>query len=183
MMLQRVGLMLALVCVSSVVGSAEEKPTLDTEKSKISFVGSKPDGKHEGGFKKFTSDVVLNVEEPSKGSLKIEIDATSLWSDADKLTNHLKNPDFFDVRKHPKITFESTKIAHDPQKDTVNIVGKLTMLGKTVEVTIPSMPKLTEDMLVLAANFDIDRTKWGMNYGKGKINDKVAIQALLVFKR
>jgi polyisoprenoid-binding protein YceI len=65
----------------------------------------------------------------------------------------------------------------------VNIVGKLTMLGKTVEVTIPSMPKLTEDMLVLAANFDIDRTKWGMNYGKGKINDKVAIQALLVFKR
>ncbi len=57
------------------------------------------------------------------------------------------------------------------------------MLGKTVEVTIPSMPKLTEDMLVLAANFDIDRTKWGMTYGKGKINDDVAIRALLVFKR
>ncbi|WP_233214531.1 YceI family protein [Rhodopirellula bahusiensis] len=182
-MLQRVALMLTLVCVSSVVGSAEEQPTLDTEKSKISFVGAKPDGKHDGGFKKFTADVKLNVEDPSKGSLKIEIDATSLWSDDDKLTNHLKNPDFFDVRKHPKITFESTKIAHDPKKDTVNIVGNLTMLGKTVEVTIPSMPKLTEEMLVLAANFDIDRTKWGMTYGKGKINDKVAIQTLLVFKR
>ncbi|KLU01481.1 hypothetical protein RISK_006637 [Rhodopirellula islandica] len=182
-MLQRFALVLTLVCVSSVVGSAAEQPAFDAEKSKLSFTGSKPDGKHEGGFKKFTADAALNIEEPSKGSLKIEIDATSLWSDADKLTNHLKNPDFFDVRKHPKITFESTKIEHDPSEDKVNIVGKLTMLGKTVEVTIPSMPKLTEDMLVLAANFDIDRTKWGMTYGKGKINDKVAIQALLVFKR
>lgn len=183
MMMQRVALMLTLVCVSSVVASAEEKPTFDSEQSKISFIGAKPDGKHDGGFKKFTAEATLNLEDPSKGSLKIEIDATSLWSDDDKLTNHLKNPDFFDVRKHPKITFESTKIEHDASQDKVNIVGKLTMLGKTVEVTIPSMPKLTEDMLVLAANFDIDRTKWGMTYGKGKIKDDVAIRALLVFKR
>ncbi|MCC9656944.1 YceI family protein [Rhodopirellula halodulae] len=183
MMLQRVGLMLSLVCISAVVGTADEKPTLDLEKSKISFVGSKPDGKHDGGFKKFTADVVLNVEEPSEGSLKIEIDTTSLWSDDDKLTNHLKNPDFFDVRKHPKITFEATKIEHDPAEDSVKLVGKLTMLGKAVEVTIPALPRLTEEMLVLAANFDIDRTKWGMDYGKGKINDEVAIRALLVFKR
>lgn len=183
MTMQRVALMLTLVCVSAVVGSAEEQPTLDSEQSKISFIGAKSDGKHDGGFKKFTADAKLDLDDPTKGSLKIEIDASSLWSDNDKLTNHLKNPDFFDVRKYPKITFESTKIEHDPSQDKVNIVGHLTMLGKKVEVTIPSMPKLTEDMLVLAANFDIDRTKWGMSYGKGKVNDEVAIRALLVFKR
>ncbi len=48
--------------------------------------------------------------DPSKSSLNIDIDADSLFSDNEMLTNHLKNPDFFDVRKYPTITFESTSI-------------------------------------------------------------------------
>src|SRR6056297_1298855 len=83
---------------------------LVADESKIEFIGRKPDGKHEGGFKKFAAKADGNFDEPAESKLVMEIDARSLWSDNSKLTNHLKNPDFFDVRKHPAIRFESTEV-------------------------------------------------------------------------
>lgn len=174
------GLLLA-VAVALCPAYAEEWK-LDAEKSKIDFVGKKPDGAHKGGFKKFTTTVKADLENPNNGSLKLEIDADSLWSDDQKLTEHLKNPDFFDVRKYPKITFESTAIEASSEDD-VKLVGKLTMLDKTVEIKVPCKATLGEGTADLRAEFKLDRTKFGMSYGKGKIADEVEIVANLSFKR
>lgn len=159
-----------------------EELKLDTEKSKIEFVGTKPDGKHDGGFKKFTAVAEKDAETPSDSSMAIKIDATSLWADDDRLTAHLKSPDFFDVRKHPEITFESTKVIHGEQ-GAATIIGKLKMLGKEVEVKIPVKSKSTDEAIVMLTAFTIDRTKWGMTYGQGKVDNEVKISADLHFKR
>ncbi|WP_168566457.1 YceI family protein [Crateriforma spongiae] len=149
--------------------------------SKISFVGTKPDGKHDGGFKKFTADATLNPENPLDASLKVVIQTASLWSDNPKLTNHLKNPDFFDVRKYPEIRFESDKMVAGDEPRTGKMVGKLTMLGKTETVEVPVVCMAKSDGATLTADFKIDRTKWGMTYGQGKIDNDVAIKATLKF--
>jgi polyisoprenoid-binding protein YceI len=175
--------MVVLACLASGLAGAGEKLTLDQEKSKIEFVGSKADGQHKGGFKKFTADAVADFDNPSEGSLSIEIITDSLWSDDDKLTNHLKNPDFFDVRKYPTITFKATKIEHTEGNDNITIVGTIKMLNKEVEVAVPCVSAVTETNVTVKADFKIDRTKWGMTYGEGKINNEVPIQAVLVFKR
>ncbi len=175
--------MTALVCFTASLSTAAEKLTLDQEHSRINFVGSKPDGSHKGGFKTFTADATVDVENPSDGSLEIVIDSASLFSDDEKLTNHLKSPDFFDVRKHPKITFKATKITHATDEVKAKITGKLKMLDKEVEITVPVVAEMAEDKITLTTDFKIDRTKWGMVYGKGKINDEVAITAVLVLKR
>jgi polyisoprenoid-binding protein YceI len=174
------GLLLA-VAVALCPAYAEEWK-LNAEKSKIDFVGKKTDGAHKGGFKVFKAEAKADLENPQNGSLKLEIDTDSLWSDDQKLTDHLKNPDFFDVRKFPKITFESTAI-DAASEDNVQLVGKMTMLGKTVEVKVPCKATLTDGAATLTAEFKLDRTKFGMNYGKGKINDDVEVTATLVFKR
>jgi len=174
------GLLLA-VAVALCPAYAEEWK-LNAEKSKIDFVGKKTDGAHKGGFKTFKAEAKADLENPQNGSLKLEIETESLWSDDQKLTEHLKNPDFFDVRKFPKITFESTSI-DAASEDNVQLVGKMTMLGKTVEVKVPCKAVLTDGSATLTAEFKLDRTKFGMNYGKGKINDEVEINATLVFKR
>lgn len=159
-----------------------EEWKLDAEKSKIDFVGKKPDGAHKGGFKKFTTAVKADLENPQNGSLKLEIETDSLWSDDQKLTDHLKNPDFFDVRKYPKITFETTGI-DAASEDNVQLIGKMTMLGKTVEIKVPCKASITDGAATLTTEFKLDRTKFGMNYGKGKINDEVEITATMAFKR
>ncbi len=183
---------LAISCCVAVVSAlmltgtatAAEDLKADLDKCKITFVGSKPDGtKHEGGFKKFEIDAKADWEEAEKSSINIEIKTESLFSDNDKLTAHLKNPDFFDVRKYPKATFKSTKIEPKGEDPKATITGKLKMLDKEVEVKIPVELEVGEDQLKMAGKFKIDRTKWGMDYGKGKINDEVELAIEFVFKR
>lgn len=181
--MSRVALGTALMMFLAVgVLQAAEPLKLDAKNSKIEFVGKKADGSHAGGFKKFTVDATADAEDPTKGTMKIVIDATSLWSDADNLTNHLKNPDFFDVRKHPQITFVATKMTQESETKGT-ITGDLTMLGKTVTITIPAEAKSTEKGTEIATSFKLDRTKWGMNYGEGKIDMEVDVTATLVFVR
>lgn len=182
-MFRRYALTLALVCSAAGFSYAAEKLSLDLEKSKIEFVGTKTDGQHPGGFKKFTVNATADMEHPENGSLEILIDADSLWADDEKLTNHLKNPDFFDVRKYPKITFKASKISHEEGEPKAKIVGTMTMLGKESEITVPIVAAITETTITITGDFKIDRTKWGMEYGQGKINNDVAIKTVLVFDR
>lgn len=169
-------------CVLSPAFAAETYKVA-SEKSKVDFVGKKTDGQHKGGFKKITGDAQVDHEKPANGSLKLVIDTTSLWSDDAKLTEHLKNPDFFNVRKYPTISFESTKIAMSGEGKGV-ITGKLTMLDKTVETKVPIKATKSDDgTLSLQATFKIDRTKWGMTYGEGKVDKDVDLVADIVLKK
>src|SRR5687767_551208 len=79
------------------------------ENSKVEFTGSKVTGKHDGGFKQFQGEVHASGNTVSHA--KVTIDTTSLYSDNDRLTGHLKSPDFFDVAKHPTAVFETTSIS------------------------------------------------------------------------
>lgn len=161
---------------------AAEIMTLVKEKSQIEFVGSKPSGSHRGGFKRFSVDAMADWADLSKSSFKIEIDATSLWSDDGGLTSHLKNRDFFDISQYPNIEFETTRIELLSAQEAI-VTGKLTMLGKAGEVTIPCKIEVTDGGLRVKSEFTIDRTQWGMTYGRGKVNDEVEIAARLVFGR
>jgi polyisoprenoid-binding protein YceI len=156
--------------------------TLVKEKSQIEFVGSKPGASHRGGFKRFTADAAADWGDLSKSSFKIEIDATSLWSDDGRLTGHLKNSDFFDVSRYPNVTFETTRIELTSANEAL-VTGKLTMLGKAVEVAIPCRIEVTDGGLKVKSEFKIDRTQWDMTYGKGRVDDEVEIAAIFVFGR
>jgi polyisoprenoid-binding protein YceI len=170
----------------SLSSAGAEELALVKESSKIEFVGSKPEGQHKGGFKAFEVNAIADFETPGRSSINIQIDTTSLWSDDDRLTNHLKSPDFFDVRKHPAITFESTEIVPkegDDEQPRATIKGTMEMLGKAVAVEIPAEVTVSENSIRLQANFTIDRTQWGMSYGQGKINNAVKISTDFTFKR
>jgi polyisoprenoid-binding protein YceI len=180
-MLLRLSMMLGFVVSFCGLSSAQDLK-LNLEKSKIDFVGKKPAGEtHKGGFKEFTADAKVDHDSPDKSTLSIEIKTASLWSDSDKLTAHLKNPDFFNVDKFPKIKFETTSVVAGEGEAT--LTGKMTMLDKTVEVKVPVKVEMSESNLVLTATFKLDRTKWGMNFGRPNINDEVEIVATLNFKQ
>ncbi len=161
---------------------AADMLTLDKELSQIEFVGSKPGASHRGGFKRFTADLAADWGDLSKSSLKVEIDATSLWSDSDALAAHLKKSDFFDVSRYPSITFETTRIELKSANEAV-VTGKLTMLGKAVEVAIPRKIEVADGGLRVKSEFKIDRMQWGMTYGKGRVEDEVEVTTRFAFGR
>ena len=49
-------------------------------------------GDHTGGFKAFTSEI--GVDGDQLQSIEVSIDMTSVFSDNDKLTGHLRSADF-----------------------------------------------------------------------------------------
>jgi polyisoprenoid-binding protein YceI len=160
--------------ISVPVFAAETKYALTGDNTTITFVGTKKNGKHEGGFKKVSGSATVSDANPATLKIEAEIDCTSLFSDNEKLTTHLKAPDFFDVKEHPKATFKTTKVEKSDKGYT--ITGDLTLLGKTKPVTMPASVAVAGDTLTLTSEFKINRTDWGMSYGKGMIDDDVSLK-------
>jgi polyisoprenoid-binding protein YceI len=152
------------------LASAAGPVSLSPQNTRIEWVGTKPGGQHVGGFQQYSGSF-----DPAAGKLTVEIQTASITSDNNQLTTHLKSGDFFNVRRHPKITFTATKIEPKASGEwTHQITGDLTMLGKKKSITFPA--KITTDNgVVLQSSFAIDRTQFGMTYGQGKVDNKVTI--------
>ncbi len=149
---------------------------INPENTKITFVGTKPDGKHEGGFKTFSGTVKPATGDVTASTISVEIDTTSLYSDNEKLTGHLKAPDFFEVKKHPTAKFTSKAIkAKKAEENTHEITGDLTLHGETKEINFPAKIVATDDLLTIDATFTIDRTEFGMAYDPKKVSKTVTI--------
>src|SRR4029078_11462537 len=119
--------------------------------------------------------------DPATLKIEADIETDSLYSDNEKLTAHLKNPDFFGVKDNPKATFKTTKVEKADKGYT--ITGDLTLLGKTKPVTFPATISEKDGTLSLDADFSIDRTDWGMNFGQGKVDNKVGLKIAVAAKK
>jgi polyisoprenoid-binding protein YceI len=153
--------------------AAEKKYALTGENTTVTFTGFKKGGKHDGGFKKLAGTASVDGD-PSSLKLEAEIDTDSLYSDNEKLTAHLKNPDFFGVKDNPKATFKSTKV--EKTEKGYSITGDLTLLGKTKPVTMPATVEVKDGELVVNSEFKINRFDWGMTFGKGMVEDAVSLK-------
>jgi polyisoprenoid-binding protein YceI len=150
---------------------------LNAENTKVTFVGTKPTGKHDGGFKKLTGSARFEPNDASSLKISIELDMNSLFTDNDTLTSHLKSPDFFAVKAYPKSKFVSTRV--QKSGDDYALTANFTLCGKTRPVSFPAKIETYTDGLVLSSAFSINRRDWGINYGKGKIDDQVSLAIAL----
>lgn len=140
-----------------------------------------------GLFRSISGSFNLDAEDPSKSTAAIEIDAASIYTGMQKRDDHLKSPDFFDVKQFPNIVFKSTAVeASGPNEYQVS--GDLTIHGVTKSVTIPfthnaalTLPKEMGGAFI--TGFDgaltIDRHDYGISWGKGALGDEIAISLTL----
>ena len=168
---------------ASLLETSTTAPAITPDNTTIGFVGSKVTGSHNGGFKVFkgTFEVVPTKLESSK--ITAEIDTNSIFTDTDRLTNHLKSPEFFDVAKFPTSTFVSTAIeagAKDPKaKDaTHTVTGNLTLHGVTKSISFPAKIAVSGDKATLDSEFFINRKDFGIMY-PGKANDLIRDEVVI----
>jgi len=88
-----------------------------------------------GQFKKFEASVETNGDDFSTAKINFSADIDSISTNNEQRDAHLKNADFFDAEKFPKLTFESEKLEKEGE-DTYKLHGNLTMLGVTKPVTL-----------------------------------------------
>jgi polyisoprenoid-binding protein YceI len=156
------------------ISVADDKVAISGENSRIDFVGTKPEGKHDGGFATFTGTIRLDAAGTQVTGIDVTIDMDSVWTDTPMLTQHLKSPDFFDVKEHPKATFTATKI--EPAKEgEYKITGDLTLHGTKKEITFPAAISVKDKTLSLKGTVTINRKEFGVSYSTKPVDDNVAI--------
>ncbi|WP_066830037.1 YceI family protein [Rufibacter ruber] len=169
------------------------------EESKVTWVGRKVTGEHNGNIK-LASGVILHEKAGLRGGTFV-MDMTSITcndlqgNSNKKLVDHLKADDFFSVASHPTASFAITNLAprQNAKAGTANyiVTGNLTIKGISNEVTFPAYVGVKKDVATAKATLKFDRTKWDIKYRSGNffenlgdkaIQDDVELQIELVAK-
>lgn len=159
----------------------------DIEKSSIDWEAGKPaiaGYVHHGEFSLQSGEVVLS-DDKLTGEFVIDIDSLKVTSlgggkegQESALESHLKGERFFDVANNPTAIFKiisvSPQILPGPDQAEYEATGELTLKGKTNEVTFPMKVIVGEnDEVRVTADLEIDRTKWGIDFGSASIANKI----------
>ena len=121
------------------------------------------------------------------GALSGSARIASLAVKDEALKAHLQSPEFFDVERHPEVSFSSSAIRREG--DEVEIDGELTMKGITNPITLrgtiagPAVDHFGATRIGLALEGTVDRTaydmKWNMPLPSGEpaLSNEVTLKA------
>ncbi|MGN7720099.1 YceI family protein [Chitinophaga sp. 22620] len=163
---------------------------LDTAASILFWIGTKPTGEHKGSFRFSGGELYTKDSSLTGGHFSININSIAnldLSSQPDmkkKLEDELRGENFFDAEKYPVARFEITEVSpYHPAPDdngvllkdaTHMIKGNLSIKNATKNITFPAKVVFTGGKVKGEANFNIDRTQWGMTYRADKsLQDKL----------
>ena len=130
-----------------------------------------------GAFTKVSGTVTYDPADPSKNSIEVTIDASSVDTRVEMRDNDLRSPNFFDVAKYPTLTFKS-KHVEAAGAGKLKVTGDLTIHGLTKEVVLdvdgPSAP-ITDPKgnshMGASASTKINRNDFGVSGRPGVVGD------------
>jgi len=88
-----------------------------------------------GRFTKWSGDIQIDEQDPTKSRVAVKIDVSSVDTHEPQRDAHLRSPDFFDAANHPSIEFQSKRITKKSD-DRYELTGDLTIRGTTREVSL-----------------------------------------------
>ena len=123
-----------VVCSTSAVAEMA-KWNVDLDHSTIGFqVSHMVISKTNGKFTDYRGYIEMDPDGKKVSKIEAVIQSKSVFTDHEKRDGHLRSPDFFDVEKHPTMTY--TMKSYEKSGDTYTAVGNLTLLGVTKELTL-----------------------------------------------
>lgn len=158
--------------VLAVNGFSQDKYSADLEKTKLSWLGEKVTGEHEGSVNLKSGSLLMKDNQIVSGEFVIDMNSIKDIDANARLEGHLKSDDFFGTEKFPTATLAltgSTSFA----KGTAVVKGNLTIKGTTLPIEFKAARQTKEDGEWFFANIVIDRTKYNIRYGSGTFFDNL----------
>ena len=111
----------------------------------------------------------------------VEIDMSTIEGEDHRsdnnLINHLKDPDFFDVKKFPISVIAITRV-ESIDGENKKVTGNLTIKGMTHSVTFLAKMNVKSGIVKASGKIFVDRTLWDIRYRSGKFFDNLKDQAI-----
>ena len=137
-----------------------------------------------GKFTKSAGTIVLD-QSKSTGTVEVTVDTSSIDFGHEKLNEHAKSPDLFDVAKYPTATYKGT-LANFKNGAPTEVQGEFTFHGVTKPLTLTinqflckPNPMTKKEVCGADASGSFDRSDYGLNFGDKfgfKMQVKLAIQ-------
>jgi len=137
-----------------------------------------------GKFDKSSGTIVLDKDK-SSGTVDITVDTSSIDFGHEKLNEHVKGPDMFDVTKYPTATFKG-KLANFKNGAPTEVQGEFTLHGVTKPLTLKinqflckPHPMTKKEVCGADASATFNRKDYGLGYGDSygfKMDVQLAIQ-------
>ena len=124
-----------------------------------------------GSFQGFTGSFEFDPEKVKEAKFNAKIEAASINTGVEKRDGHLRSADFFDVEKHPHITFTSKKIEAGKGK-SFKIHGELSIRGVTKPVVLDgelggiAVDPWGNTRIAISASGKINRKDYGLNWNQ-----------------
>jgi polyisoprenoid-binding protein YceI len=164
---------------------------VDTTHSELSFtVRHMMFARVRGQFKKWSATLTFDPKDPTRSTVAVQIDASSIDTREPQRDAHLRAADFLDSENFASISFKSRRI-DAAGNGRYRLVGDLTIRGDTHEVTLDveqtgaGKDPWGNERLGFSLTGSISRAEWGLKWnqvleaGGVLVSDKVEIEAEL----
>lgn len=170
-----------IALLASLPANAADSYTIDTRHTfprwQVSHFGF---SMHHGQFNKTSGKLHLDPA-AGTGRIEVSVDTTSIGTGDPTLEVRLRAPDFFDVERHPTMTFRSKPFS---VKGPVPIAidGELTLIGVTKPLQLQVVafkcgphPIAKKEACGAEVTGTLKRSEFGMKYGVPALGDEVRI--------
>jgi len=169
-----VALLLALPALASVLKIAPEK-------SSVSVVFKQLSVPVEAKFKRFDARISYDGAKPEAAKASVEIDIPSFDLGASEYSKEVLKKEWFNATEFPKASFVSSAIK-PAGSGKLEVAGKLTIKGKTTDVSFPLSVKKEGANQIFEGTLPIKRLAFNIGEGEWKDTSMVADEVLIKFR-
>ena len=127
-----------------------------------------------GRFKDVRATLTADEEHPEGCCVEVTIGVASIDTGDAARDQHLRAADFFDAERYPTITFKSTRLEGDFEKegDRFRVSGDLTIRDTTMEIVLDCVfegrgkDPWGKERAGFSAHAEIDRRDWGLRWNQ-----------------
>jgi len=153
----------------------------DPAKSSVSAVFKQMNVPVESPFKKFAASIDYDAKKPEAAKAVVEIDTASLDVGDPEMNREVAKKEWFNAAQYPKANFTSTAIK-PAGAGKLAVTGKLTIKGRTADVSFPLSVKTDGAKHVFEGQLPIRRLAFNIGEGDWKDTSMVADEVVIKFR-
>lgn len=173
----------ALLATALLAAAAVHAAPLKTDpaKSSVSATFKQMNVPVEAKFKTFTAQIDYDAAKPEASRAAVDIATASMDLGDAEYNREVAKKEWFNTAQFPKATFISTAIK-PAGAGKLNVSGKLTIKGRTADVSFPLTVKAEGKQQVFEGQLPIRRLAFNIGEGEWKDTSMVADEVVIKFR-
>jgi polyisoprenoid-binding protein YceI len=172
---------LAALLLGTALGAAAAPLKTDPAKSTVSATFRQMNVPVEAKFNKFSAQIDYDAQRPDASTARVDIDTASLDLGEAEMNREVAKKEWFNATQFPKASFVSTAI-RSTAPGKLAVTGKLTIKGKTADVSFPLTQKAQGAKQVFEGQLPIRRLAFNIGEGEWKDTSMVADEVVIKFR-